>query len=153
MKAFKLLSSGIGSKKRELLLSFGFLSVVTFMLSLILFFIEHNAYPEQYKNGMESMIWAFLQYIGDPSGFAENPPLTMGGRVISCIIGVLGIAVFAVPAGLVGSGFMEEMEQMRKAQEDEANNMTICNSFERKQCRFTKFQVVPYFMTLQMIYT
>ncbi len=148
MKAFQLLSAGIGNKKQEMLLSFGFLAVITFMLSLILYYVEHAANPESYATGMDSVVWAFLQYIGDPGGFAQNSPLTVAGRIISCIIGILGIAVFAVPAGLIGSGFMEEMEKAKKVKEDEDNNLKICNSYESKLCRFTNFQIVPYFHSI-----
>ncbi len=136
-------------KRQELLLSFGFLSVITFMLSLILYYVEHAANPEIYSTGMDSVAWAFLQYIGDPGGFAQNSPHTFAGRIISCIIGILGIAVFAVPAGLIGSGFMEEMEKAKKIREDRKNSVKICNSFESKLCRFTGFQIVPYFHSIQ----
>ena len=35
--------------------------------------------------------------------------VTLIGRIIACIIGLLGIALFAVPAGLIGAGFSEAM--------------------------------------------
>ena len=84
------------------------------MLSFILFFYENAAQPEVYDNGIKSVIWAFAQYIGAPGGFAETPPITFEGRLVACIIGILGIALFAVPAGLIGAGFTEAMEDELK---------------------------------------
>ena len=107
IKAFNVLARAVRSKKDEMLVSLQFLCIITLMLSFILYFVEHEAQPEVYDNGWTSVIWAFAQYIGDPGGFAETPPVTFWGRIIACIIGVLGIAVFAVPAGLIGSAFTE----------------------------------------------
>ena len=97
IKAFNVLARAIRSKKNEMLVSLQFLCIITLMLSFILYFVEHEAQPEVYDNGWTSVIWAFAQYIGDPGGFAETPPITFWGRIIACIIGVLGIAIFAVP--------------------------------------------------------
>lgn len=151
MNAFKLLSNAINNKRQELLLSLGFLAVITFMLSLILFYVEHAAHPELYTNGMDSVMWAFMQYIGDPGGFAGDGPVTFAGRIISCVIGVLGIAVFAVPAGLIGSGFIEEVEETRRERSCQENAAKIRNAFQRMQCRYTKFQVVPIYYTIPQL--
>ena len=56
-------------------------------------------------------MWSFAQYIGDPGNFADTPPITFVGRIIAVIIGVLGIAIFAVPAGM---GFSEIIEEDAK---------------------------------------
>ncbi len=143
MRAFRLLGNAIAHKREELLLSLGSLAVVTFMFSLVMYYVEHAANPSRYANGMETMVWAFMQYIGDPGGFAGNAPETFVGRVVSCFIGVLGIAVFAVPAGLIGSGFIEEVEQMKKKKDNMANADSIRRSFQRVRCRYTLFQAVP----------
>jgi voltage-gated potassium channel len=52
--------------------------------------------------------------VGDPGNFADTPPVTLAGRLIACIIGLLGIALFAVPAGLIGAGFSEAMAEEKQ---------------------------------------
>lgn len=125
MKAFRMLSKAIGSKKRELWVSMQFLVIVTLILSFILYFVEHVAQPEVYENGWTSVVWAFAQYIGDPGGFADQPPITLAGQIIACIVGLLGIAIFAVPAGLVGSAFSDVMEEEKNAEELKKNVASI----------------------------
>ena len=125
MKAFNILSRAIKSKKEEMLVSLQFLTIVTLILSFILFFVEHEAQPEVYNNGCKSVVWAFAQYIGDPGGFADTPPITFTGRIIACVIGILGIAIFAVPAGLIGSAFTEVMEEDNEIKEHNDNNYNI----------------------------
>ena len=125
MHSFKLLANAIRSKKSELLVSMQFLVIVTLILSFILFFVEHDAQPEAYNNGWYSVVWAFAQYVGDPGGFGEYPPITTTGQIIAFIVGILGIAMFAVPAGLIGSGFTEVMEEEQKETELAENAKNI----------------------------
>ena len=92
MRSFRILQEAFVSKGKELFISLQFLVIVTLMLSFVLFFYEHDAQPEIYSNGISSVVWAFAQYIGDPGSFADTPPVTFVGRIIACIIGLLGIA-------------------------------------------------------------
>ena len=132
MRSFRLLKIAISSKSREMLISLQFLAIVTIMLSFVLFFYEHAVQPDVYDNGWKSVVWAFAQYIGDPGGFADTPPITFAGKMIATVIGILGIALFAVPAGLIGAGFSEAMEnELHK--EDVADNIEkLRKAFERK---------------------
>ena len=148
MKAFRLLSEAINSKRRELWVSLQFLCIVTLILSFILYFVEHEAQPEVYDNGWTSVVWAFAQYIGDPGSFADQPPITLPGKIIACIVGLLGIAIFAVPAGLVGSGFSDVMDEKRHEENAAEWSEELHNAFEHKLDRTTGWQIVPPFITI-----
>jgi voltage-gated potassium channel len=125
MKAFSILSRAIKSKKQEMAVSLQFLAIVTLIMSFILFFVENEVQPDVYNNGWKSVVWAFAQYIGDPGGFADTPPITLTGRLIACVIGILGIAIFAVPAGLIGSAFTDVMGEDSKIEELQKNSYRI----------------------------
>ena len=148
MKAFNVLSRAMRAKKDEMWVSVQFLTIVTLILSFVLFFVEHEAQPEVYNNGWKSVLWAFAQYIGDPGGFADTPPITVIGRIIACIIGVLGIAIFAVPAGLIGSAFSEVMEKDERIEKSEGWAERLHLAFERKLDRPTGFQIVPRYVSI-----
>ncbi|MDE5727387.1 MAG: ion transporter [Duncaniella sp.] len=150
-KSMGLLSNAIREKRRELIVSTQFLVIITLILSLVLFFAEHEAQPEVYRNGFVSVIWAFAQYIGDPGQFADTPPVTGIGRIIACIVGLLGIAIVAVPAGIIGAGFTEALENEAKKEEIEKNTAKLHNAFHRKLDRPTGYQVVRPFRTLTYI--
>lgn len=148
MRSFRLLQQALMSKSKEMFISLQFLVVVTLMLSFVLFFYEHAAQPDVYNNGLKSVLWAFAQYIGDPGGFADTPPITFAGRLIACIIGLLSIALFAVPAGLVGAGFSETMGAELHKEETAKNIEKLHQAFERKLDRPTGFQVVPQHLSI-----
>ena len=148
MHSFRLLQTAISSKAKEMWVSLQFLVIVTLMLSFVLFFYEHNAQPDVYDNGFKSVVWAFAQYVGDPGNFADTPPVTLVGRLIACIIGLLGIALFAVPAGLIGAGFSEAMEDEKQAAKVSKNVNKLKIAFERKLDRPTGYRIVPQHLSI-----
>lgn len=150
-KSFSLLSNAIREKRRELIVSMQFLVVITLILSLILFFAEHEAQPGVYKNGFISVVWAFAQYIGDPGQFADTPPITGVGRIIACIVGLLGIAIVAVPAGIIGAGFTEALEKEANRENVTRNAAKLHGAFQRKLDRPSGFQIAPPFKNLTFI--
>lgn len=148
MKSYRLLTTAISSKGKEMFISMQFLGITTIILSFVLFFAEHEAQPEVFDNGMRSVTWAFMQYIGDPGNFGDFQPITTIGRTIACLIGILGIAIFAVPAGLIGAGFTEAMEEEEKKKKTEKNVKRLRLAFERKMDRYTRVQVSPQFVSI-----
>ncbi len=148
VKAFNILSRAIKAKSQEMVVSLQFLAIITLILSFILFFVEHAAQPTVYDNGWRSVVWAFAQYIGDPGNFADTPPITLVGRLIACVIGILGIAIFAVPAGLIGSAFTEVMEDDKEQEKVNENTIKMAQAFKHVQCRYTKFLTVPKFVSV-----
>ena len=154
VKAFNILSRAISSKKDEMWVSVQFLAIITLILSFILFFVEHEAQPDVYDNGWKSVVWAFAQYIGDPGNFANTPPVTLVGRLIACVIGILGIAIFAVPAGLIGSGFSDIMAKDAEAAKLKNDIERIIHSFKfEKDQHFTQLFAVPRYKDLNTIVT
>lgn len=145
MKSFRLLTGAVAAKRHELFISMQFLIIITVILSLLLFFAEHEVQPEVYDNGFVSVIWAFAQYIGDPGQFADTPPVTFVGRMIACLVGLLGIAIVAVPAGIIGAGFTEAIEDDKKATEIQEDANKLRDVFERKLDRPSGYQTVPPF--------
>lgn len=148
MKSFRILGDAISSKKQELTVSLAFLSILTVILSFLLYFAEHAAQPELCENGWKTMVWAFAKYLGDPGKIADFPMVTFWGNLIAIIVGVLGIAIFAVPAGLISSGFIEVMDERRKTEETKKNVEKMHLAFERKLDRPTGFRIVPAFVSV-----
>jgi voltage-gated potassium channel len=146
--SFNLLSDSIKEKKNELIVSMQFLVIVTFILSIILYVYEHDAQPDVYDDGLRSVIWSFAQYIGDPGQFADTPPITFVGKVIACLVGIMGIAIVAVPAGILGAGFTEAIENRNRSEKTAHDADKLRSAFQRKLDRPTGYQVVQPFLTV-----
>ncbi len=131
MKAFRFLGEAVSSKKREMFVSLMFLIIVTVVLSFILFLVEHSASPDMVGNGWRSIVWSFAKYIGDPGKIVDEPLVTTGGRIISFLVGIMGIAIFAVPIGLLSSGFSEAIEKDTRTEELKDYRQRLLKAFKR----------------------
>ena len=150
MKSFRILGKAIASKRQELGISIAFLGIITVILSFLLYYAEHNAQPELCENAWSTLIWAFAKYLGDPGKIADFPLVTVWGNIIAAVVGILGIAIFAVPAGLVGSGFVEVIEETRAQEKVDSDIDRLKHSFRWvKDMQYTNLFVIPPFLRME----
>lgn len=100
------------AKKREELAITAFCVVVLLVTaSTLIYFAERDAQPDKFSSIPASMWWAVATLT--TVGYGDVYPITFWGRLVGGISAVLGIGVFALPAGILGSGFIEEMRSQR----------------------------------------
>ena len=135
MKSSRLLLNAISSKKSELTITLSFLTLLTVVLSVLLYFVEHEAQPDQCENGWQTFVWAFAKYLGDPGKIADFTLQTPAANLIAFIVGLLGIAIFAVPTGIISSGITEALEDDKREKELEGFRYRMkkdfCRSFDK----------------------
>ena len=145
--SFKLLWQAIRSSRQPMWASVQVLIVLTVVLATIFYIAEHRAQPDEY-NYWRSLLWAFTQYIGDPGEFFTQRPVTLVGRIVAVLVGIVGILIFAVPAGLIGSGFSEAIDnELRKTHLEDVGDR-LKKAFRRKQDGKTMFRCVPRYISL-----
>ena len=47
-------------------------------------------------------------------GYGDMYPITAAGRIFGSVVGFLGICVFALPVGVLASGFSDELDRAKK---------------------------------------
>lgn len=114
--------------RREMLMSMGVLLFLTMVLAIALYYVEHTAQPDVFANWGDCMAWASSRYIEGGDGVFEGGPVTICGRIIAFLLGIIGIAIVAIPAGLVGSGFIEAIDEEKHARTDAENSKAIVKS-------------------------
>lgn len=149
VEAFGIITAAIKAKKQEMWVSLQFLFLITLVLSISMYYVEYAVQPENCDSGGVSIIWSFMQYVGDPGHFSDFSPVTLFGRIIATIIGILGIAIFAVPAGLIGSAFIEVIEERRSKIQPKEDAQSVISAFKYKLCRITKYYHLPRYMTVR----
>ena len=97
--------------KREMLVSVVILVIVTFILATFMYFAEARVRSD--FSYFDALVWNFVKYVEDPAEVATGL-VTTAGKVFGTLVGVMGVAIFAVPAGLVGSGLIDAMEETRQ---------------------------------------
>jgi voltage-gated potassium channel len=79
--------------------------------SSLMYFAEHEAQPELFSSIPATMWWGIETLT--TIGYGDIIPVTPLGRVLAGVIAVLGIGMFALPAGILGSAFVEEVQRRR----------------------------------------
>ncbi len=114
--SFNVISNAFNARKEDIITSLLGVLLLSLTLSALIFHFE-NAYTESsFKNILEVFIWSIGKYTGDYGAIAVKNPISEMGKVIATVNGLLGIALFALPAGLLASAFIEQLEEKRKMQ-------------------------------------
>jgi len=91
--------------KEELIL-FSFVALILLYLSAVgIYYFEHQAQPEQFKSVFHGLWWAVATLT--TVGYGDVYPITVGGKLFTFIILMVGLGVVAVPTGLVASALSQ----------------------------------------------
>src|SRR5688500_4339730 len=111
MKATKLVVNVFRSKVNELLLSLVLVVFLIIIASCLVYFAEHNAQPDKFSSIPATMWWAMVSLT--TVGYGDMIPITSLGKIFASGILLAGVALLALPAGIITSGFLEEMRKLR----------------------------------------
>lgn len=92
-------------KRPDLAVVMVILSVMVVLASSLMFIVEGPAQPQAFSSIPAAMWWSVVTLT--TVGYGDVYPVTMAGRALGAVIAVVGIGFFALPAGLLASGFAE----------------------------------------------
>ena len=90
-----------------------FAAAYVYISALIVFNVE----PNTFKNFFEALYWATVSLT--TVGYGDIYPTTDIGRAISMLSSVFGIAVVALPASILTSGYIDEVNKNDKGKDNE----------------------------------
>lgn len=95
-------------KKKDALLTVGMMALsYIFVTALIIFQVE----PATFDNFFQAIYWATVSLT--TVGYGDIYPTSVIGQVISMVSSFLGIAIVALPSGIIISGYQDEVESDR----------------------------------------
>ncbi len=103
------------------------IAVVTLAIGYILVsaLIVFNVEEESFHTFFDAVYWATVSLT--TVGYGDIYPVTTEGRVITMVSSMFGIAIVALPAGIITAGYMEELQAIRKRKEQENQKMITVN--------------------------
>ena len=105
----RTLGQVVADKRYELFTVLLVLGVMLVLASSMMYFAEHEAQPEKFASIPAALWWSVITLT--TVGYGDVSPITPWGQVIAGIIAITGIGLFALPAGILGSGFLEEIQR------------------------------------------
>lgn len=110
--SLSLIKQVFRTKKEELILAASFIGLLLVVAATVLYYCENSAQPDTFSSIPASMWWAVETLT--TVGYGEMYPITLLGKLCASIIAILGVGVFAIPAGILAAGFLEALQDAKK---------------------------------------
>jgi voltage-gated potassium channel len=112
MKAAKLVKNVFKSVMNELILCLVLALFLIIISSSMVYFAEHPAQPDKFRSIPSTIWWSVVTLT--TVGYGDLVPITIAGKIFTSIILLAGVAIFALPAGIITAGFLEEIRKRKR---------------------------------------
>jgi len=85
--------------------------------ALVIFNVE----PDSFDSFFEAVYWATVSLT--TVGYGDIYPVSTMGRVITMVSSMFGIAIVALPAGIITAGYMAELEKDKKERSEKNDDI------------------------------
>ena len=102
-------------KKQKRVLSAVATMAVAYVLVSAL--VIYNVEPESFGNFFDAIYWATVSLT--TVGYGDIYPVTTVGRLVTMVSSVLGIAIIALPSGVITAGYLSEVNKKNEAEDED----------------------------------
>jgi len=95
--------------REDLLLALAATLIMLLVASFGIYQFENPVQPEKFSSVFESLWWALATLT--TVGYGDIYPITLGGRIFTGFILMIGLGIVALPAGIIASSFTEARKQ------------------------------------------
>ena len=111
--SLELLINIIRKRKGDLGITFLMSIVLILLSSFVVYTVEKQAQPDVFINITSALWWAIATLTPGPPAYKFVHPVTLIGKFAAGLIQIIGIAIIALPTGIIGAGFNEELKKER----------------------------------------
>uniref|UniRef100_H9G8W4 Potassium voltage-gated channel subfamily Q member 5 n=1 Tax=Anolis carolinensis TaxID=28377 RepID=H9G8W4_ANOCA len=108
---WKLLGSVVYAHSKELITAWYIGFLVLIFSSFLVYLVEKDE-NDQFSTYADALWWGTITLT--TIGYGDKTPLTWLGRLLSAGFALLGISFFALPAGILGSGFALKVQEQHR---------------------------------------
>ncbi|MBP0483851.1 ion transporter [Sagittula salina] len=107
-RALARIEYAIASSRDELILAVFMAAIMLFIAAVGIYQFEHKAQPEAFGSIPEALWWALATLT--TVGYGDVYPITLGGRIFTAFVLLIGLGIVAIPAGVITSALMSAPE-------------------------------------------
>lgn len=108
-RSFRLIGEVLHSVKDELITAYTACGIMVAFSAILMYYIERDAQPDVFRNVGDGIWWSVVAFT--TTGYGDIYPITPLGKLLGIIISMIGIAMIALPTGIVGSAFINIMQK------------------------------------------
>eukprot|EP00070_Physeter_catodon_P033919 XP_028340813.1 potassium voltage-gated channel subfamily KQT member 4 isoform X5 [Physeter catodon] len=121
---WKLLGSVVYAHSKELITAWYIGFLVLIFASFLVYLAEKDANSD-FSSYADSLWWGTITLT--TIGYGDKTPHTWLGRVLAAGFALLGVSFFALPAGILGSGFALKVQEQHRQKHFEKRRMPAAN--------------------------
>lgn len=118
----------VRAQRNMLITAYLVLFIALIAASTLMFQIENPGQPDVFSSIPATMWWGIVTLT--TVGYGDMVPMTAPGKILGGCITLLGIGIFALPAGILASGFTQELRRKMtgegKEQGDPQDEICLC---------------------------
>lgn len=100
---------GVIRKSKDALIAVMVLAIGYVIISALIVF---NVEPDSFNSFFDAVYWATVSLT--TVGYGDIYPVSVVGRIVTMVSSVFGIAIVALPAGIITAGYMSEISETKK---------------------------------------
>ena len=104
-KSFDIIIS-VFKKQKKVLTAVATMAVAYILVSAL---IIYNVEPESFKSFFDAIYWATISLT--TVGYGDIYPITTIGRIVTMLSSIFGIAIIALPSGVITAGYLSEINK------------------------------------------
>lgn len=104
-KSFEIITNVFKKQKRVLTTVATMAIAYIFVSALVIYNVE----PESFNTFFDAIYWATISLT--TVGYGDIYPITNIGRIVTMISSILGIAIIALPSGVITAGYLDEINK------------------------------------------
>lgn len=108
-RAMNHFTSAIKSAKEEILLFLFITLILIYFSSVGIYYFENEAQPEHFSSIFDSLWWAIVTLT--TVGYGDVYPITVGGKVFTFFILLIGLGIVAIPTGIISSALTKSVDK------------------------------------------
>ncbi len=108
-KAMNQFSRAIKSAKEQILLFIFITLILIYFAAVGIYYFENEAQPEHFSSIFDSLWWAIITLT--TVGYGDVYPITVGGKVFTFIILMIGLGIVAIPTGIISSALTNSVDK------------------------------------------
>ncbi len=111
-KAMRHFTRAMMMAREQIILFMAITLILIYFAAVGIYYFENEAQPEHFSSIFDSLWWSIVTLT--TVGYGDVYPITIGGRVFTFFILLIGLGIVAIPTGIISSSLTKAIESNPK---------------------------------------